>query len=304
MLKAYWDKLQKKYEKPISLVTQLCQLISDDLITVYAAQASFFVIISIVPFFSLLVAIVSLFIPADVLSLFDSSKLPYSLMSFIGSTLDDLRNAPNVSLMSISAIVTLWISSRGTSAILTGISTVYHAPSARNVVSHWLKSLLSTLVLIGLILAAVALLLFGDLLIDIGIQMMLLPPDASSVLELRIPVLLAFMCAIFTAIYTYTARRSAYVKKSIFAHMPGAVFASLGWMIFSMLFSLYIAYFPNASYVYGSLGAICLMMLWLYICMIILLLGAEVNKIVHLLMVHHKLQKKAKAKLKEMKQSK
>ncbi len=298
MLKTLWKRLKKTYETPVRIITQLVDLISDDLITVYAAQASFFVIISIVPFFSLLVAIVSLFIPADVLSLFDSSKLPASLMNFIGTTLDDLRNAPNVSLMSISAVVTLWVSSKGTSAILTGISRVYHAPSAKNVVSSKLKSLGNTLLMIGLILAAVALLLFGDLLIDIGIQMLLLPPDASSVLELRIPVLLAFMCAIFTAIYTYTARRSAYVKKSIFAHVPGAVFASVGWMIFSMLFSLYITHFPDASYVYGSLGAICLMMLWLYICMIILLLGAEVNKIVHLLTVHHKLQKKAHAKMK------
>ncbi|MBQ9083917.1 MAG: YihY/virulence factor BrkB family protein [Clostridia bacterium] len=297
MLKAFWERFEKKYEKPIGVIRQLIQLITDDLITVYAAQASFFVIISIVPFFSLLIAIVGLVIPADILSLFDGSKLPPSLMSFVSSTLTDLRNAPNVSLLSISAVITLWISSKGTAAILTGISRVYHAPPAKNMVSHKLKSLASTLVMIGLILAAVALLLFGDLLVDVGIKMMLLPPDASSVFELRIPVLLAIMCAIFTAIYTYTARRSAYVKKSIFAHMPGAVFASLGWMIFSMLFSLYITHFPDASYVYGSLGAICLMMLWLYICMIILLLGAEVNKIVHLLIVHHKLQKKVKAKM-------
>ncbi|MBQ8199661.1 MAG: YihY/virulence factor BrkB family protein [Clostridia bacterium] len=41
----------------------------------------------------------------------------------------------------------------------------------------------------------------------------------------------------------------------------------------------YRAYFPNASYIYGGLAAVCLIMLWIYFCTIILLLGAEVNKL-------------------------
>lgn len=280
----------------IHTIKQLIELIVADLISVYAAQASFFVIISVVPFCSLLISIISLFIPSDVFHLVDATQLPAGITNMIGSTLDDLRNAPNVSLLSISAVITLWTASKGTSAILSGISTVYHAPPAKNYLHHRFRSLMTTLILIVLIIAAVALLLFGDLVGELIGGWLNIEQTTDFILRMRIPVLMAFMCIIFTAMYTYTARRSAYVKKSIFAHMPGALFASAGWVGFSMLYALYINHFPNASYIYGGLGAICLMMLWLYICMIILLLGAEVNKVVYLLIVHHKIQKKIKQK--------
>ena len=79
--------------------------------------------------------------------------------------------------------------------------------------------------------------------------------------------------------YSSTARRSSRIKSGFLPHFPGAVFASVGWTMFSYGYSLYITNFPSASYIYGSLAAVCLIMLWLYFCMIILLLGAEVNKI-------------------------
>ena len=54
-------------------------------------------------------------------------------------------------------------------------------------------------------------------------------------------------------------------------------------MLFSYFFSLYIEYFPTASYIYGSLATVVLFMLWLYFCMIILLIGAEANKLLHIM---------------------
>ncbi|HIU47977.1 MAG TPA: YihY/virulence factor BrkB family protein, partial [Candidatus Avimonoglobus intestinipullorum] len=71
---------------------------------------------------------------------------------------------------------------------------------------------------------------------------------------------------------TFSGKKMPYKR-----HLPGAVFTTAGWMVFSFLFSIYIENFANYSYIYGSLTAIVLMMLWLYSCMIILLFGAELN---------------------------
>ena len=79
-----------------------------------------------------------------------------------------------------------------------------------------------------------------------------------------------------------TQQRALCVFTGYLAHLPGAAFASGGWILFSYFYSLYIIHFPAVSYLYGSLAALVLMMLWLYICMTILLLGAEVNKHLHL----------------------
>ena len=61
--------------------------------------------------------------------------------------------------------------------------------------------------------------------------------------------------------------------------MPGAVLAAVGWLIFSKLFSLYVSYFSNYSNIYGSVYAIALGMLWLYICLSILFYGGALNKL-------------------------
>jgi membrane protein len=59
--------------------------------------------------------------------------------------------------------------------------------------------------------------------------------------------------------------------------VPGAVIASLGWVIVSIAFSYYIDNFGNYSKVYGSLGGIIALLMWLYVSSIIILMGAEIN---------------------------
>ena len=61
--------------------------------------------------------------------------------------------------------------------------------------------------------------------------------------------------------------------------LMGAAFSAVGWMIVSWIFSVYLNIFKGFSSMYGSLTTIVLIMLWLYFCMYILLLGGEVNVI-------------------------
>ena len=249
--------------------------IADDKVTVYAAQASFFVIISALPFLSLLISIAGLVIPADLPGLFIDLPLPEGFAALFRILSEELRSAPNVPLLSVSAVTTLWSASRGISAIRSGLERVYRAGRSRGFFVHRFKSLVSTLVFIAVITAAVTLMLFGD---SMG-KWLRIAEISDVVFRLRTPVFTAALCLLFTFMYSSTARRSSRIKSGFLPHFPGAVFASVGWTLFSYGYSLYITHFPSASYIYGSLAAVCLIMLWLYFCMIILLLGAEVNKI-------------------------
>lgn len=253
----------------------LIRQVSDDRVTVYAAQASFFTIISVVPFLSLLIAILSFFIPADLSSLLNTFSLTFEATELLGDLLDQLRDAPKVSLLSFSAITTLWIASKSVAAIRAGIETVYQVRPEHGFFFQRLKSLVVTLVFMLLILASVVVLLFGEFICEIlGIVKL-----TDFIMTLRIPLFILAMCLVFSVMYASAAKRTTRLKTHFLAHMPGAVFASVGWVLFSYFYSLYIRYFPSASYIYGGLTAICLIMLWLYFCMVILLLGAEVNKL-------------------------
>lgn len=264
-----------KIQSAISRIKEMADIINDDKVTVYAGQASFFTIISAVPFLSLLISILSFFLPSNVEILLNGYVSSTELTQFASSLIEDLHSAPKIPLLSFSAIISLWAASRGMSAIRRGIEIIYSTKAPDGLLYHWFKSLINTLMYIALVLGVAIFLLFGDFISD--------QFDFIDITEIimrwRIPLLVVVMCIAFTIIYTSTVKRNRNILKTILPHLPGAIFASVGWIIFSYGYALYIKFFPNASYIYGSLGAVCLILLWLYFCMVILLLGAEINKL-------------------------
>ena len=80
----------------------------------------------------------------------------------------------------------------------------------------------------------------------------------------------------FLLIYKFLPNRRTKLKRQI----PGAVFAAIGWMIITWIFSVYVDVFQGFSDMYGSLTTIVLIMLWMYFCMYTILLGGVVNVMV------------------------
>ncbi len=92
-------------------------------------------------------------------------------------------------------------------------------------------------------------------------------------ISLRSFLALVVLVTVFAGLYTVVPVR----RHSLKSQLPGAMFSTLGWIVFSGLFSIYFNNFSNYSYMYGSLTAVVVLMLWLYICICILLIGAELN---------------------------
>lgn len=249
----------------------------NDKIIVYSAQACYFVIVSVIPFLCLTISLVSFLIPADIYEVFDSYKMPAEIKEIVNMVIEQLLATQNVSLLSISAIVALWTASRGCDAIRAGIENVYEVPPSKKILKQQTLSLVNTFVLIGVLMANIILVLFGELIV----RTLHLTIIVDILMRFGTLILFMIMCGMFAVIYSSVAKHSSNekIRSKTMQHVPGAVFATGGWMIFSSLYSLYIRYFPSASAIYGSLTAVCLIMLWLYICMIILLLGAEINKL-------------------------
>lgn len=103
----------------------------------------------------------------------------------------------------------------------------------------------------------------------------LIAPFTGYVIQLRQLWGAAILLIFFLGIYCLVPDQ----KESVKVALPGAVFSTTGWMLFSLAFSLYFNFTggKNYSYMYGSLAAIALSFLWLYICMCILFMGAELN---------------------------
>ena len=262
------------------LTTNIKKLIAStqrDRVLLYAAQASYFVIVSIIPFICLLISVFSFFIPADIYSIFEAYDLPAEIEGIVHALIDQLLATQKVSLLSISAVVALWTASRGMDSIRVGLERVYHEKPSKGFVKQQLKSLASTIILIVVLLGNVVFSMFGAVIAEMMNAKLLY----DIIMYFSTPILFVMMCAAFTILYAFVGRIGKVKwKERIEQHLPGAMCATVGWSLFSQGFALYIHYFPSASAIYGSLTAVCLLMLWVYVCVVILLLGAEVNKVI------------------------
>ena len=177
-------------------------------------------------------------------------------------------------LISITAITALWSAGKGFLAIIKGLNSVYEIKETRNSIFLRFISTLYTLIFAIMVIATMVLFVFGNFLfIWIEQRFPGFREMALVIISLRTIVGLIILLIFFLIIYIVIPNR----KTKMMSELPGALVCAAGWMGFSYAFSYYIDNFANYSSMYGSLTAIVLFMLWMYFCMYILFLGAEVN---------------------------
>ncbi len=265
------------------MISSLIQMIRDfsdrvrrDRVTVYGAQAAFFVIISAVPSIMLVIALLQFIMPLSQsqMSRLAMDVVPMALRSYVIRIIDELYHQTTLPLISITALSALWAASRSLYALAGGLKQIYGTVETRSYLRLRLSALFDTLLFIILLIVSLVLLVFGN-----QIQLFLegaLPQIAGFATHLigfRTLLAVTILSLIFCVMYHILPDS----KNNFRGQLPGAVFSALGWMIFSLAYSLYIDHFSRVSYLYGSLTAIVLLMLWLYFCMNIFLIGAEIN---------------------------
>lgn len=250
-----------------------------DNISIYAAQASFFLIISTIPFIMLLLTLLKYFVPMDQMTILTTINRfsPPTIGNFLTTIVNELfSKTSNASLISVTAVSTLWLSSKGIMALYLGINNVYKPKKMPNYFYSRFMAVLYTLIFIAALVLTIVVFGFGG-----KIEELLSPrlPFISAVIgffmHFRIIVFIIILTLIFAVSYSFLPRS----KKGFKYQLPGALCAAAGWILFSFFYSIYIEYFSNYSYVYGSLAALVFLMLWLYFCMNIFLYGAEINKL-------------------------
>ena len=242
----------------------------------YSAQASFYIIISSIPFIMLMLSLAGLFLPvseSDIL-LFFEPVMPDIILPFFESVLHEIYSKVSAPVISFSAISTIWTASRGVQAIERGTRGVYHSPSRPFILGDVLASFLYTFIFILVIILFLTLFVFGNAIIrflELKSSVWLFIFSRIAWLKWVFAPLLLIM--FFSAIYLAFSGKRSRLKN----HVHGAIFTTVIWILFSFFFSYYIENFANYSYIYGSLAAIVLIMFWVYSCMIIFLMGGEIN---------------------------
>lgn len=259
-------------------IEKIIKRLDDDKINIYAAQASFFVVISSVPLAMLFVTLLQYILPIERDALYqivvDILPANNKIFSFIDNLLDEIFGRADLSIVSISAITLLWSSSRGLKSIARGIRNIYGNDEEFGIIKNTLFSFVYTIIFICILTLSIVLIFFGRFLQSyLDNKNTVILNIINALLDSQGLITFVVLVFVFALAYKGMARHEMKFKYQLI----GAMFSALGWLIFLSLYTIYIDKFSNYSYIYGSLTAIILMMLWLYICMIILFMGAEIN---------------------------
>lgn len=245
-------------------------------IPLYASHASFFIALSVFPTLVLLMGLVRYTgLEADLLTEMLHGVLPTALMPAAQRLIRNTYQSSTGTLLSLSALVALWSASRGLHGLRDGLNAIYGVEENRGYFRTRFLSVVYTLAFLLTLVLTLVLHVFGT-----TIQQWL-PISESPVLrfldgvvDLRFFLLLGIQTAVFCAMFAVLPN-----KRSKFRDIfPGAVFASIGWLVFSQLYSIYVERFAGLSTVYGNVYAVALSLLWLYFCICIVFYGGALNR--------------------------
>ena len=257
---------------------------STDHVSAFSAQAAFFMLLSIFPMLMIVLNLARYmpFTQQDVISLI-ANIMPNEFVQFLNSIIMDLYSKSKMPLLSLSVLLTLWSAAKGMQAIANGLDSVYDCEVYRGFVILRLKAILYTLVFIILIVVTLCLFVFGNTIYHNLVNWLPhLENIAGLVIGIRTVVgvvtLFLFFLLLYTTLPNHGKRNSG---GAVRAQVYGALFSSSAWILLSYAFSFYIDNFSSFSYMYGSLTTVMLAMLWLYFCMYIIFIGAEINVFLH-----------------------
>lgn len=243
-------------------------------ISSYAASMAFFLFVSMIPLLMALCAILPFTtLTEDNLINAITRFTPNAMNSMVVSVVSDVYDR-SAGTITIFAIVAVWTAAKAMLAMVRGLNAVYDFEEKRNYfVLRFIACIYTLIMLIAMVLALFVM-VFGNVIVDIVLtdipQLHLL---VQFVMHFRFLFSWAVLTLAFGLIYAYIPSHKLRFKTQI----PGAAFSAIMWSGASYVFSVYVDHYRGFG-TYGSLTTVVIMMLWFYLLMYILLIGAHVNR--------------------------
>lgn len=242
-------------------------------ISTYAAACCYYLILSVVPAGALIFSLLPyLPLSQDFWTNLLQSIFPQTLLPVIAPILSFIFDNRSITVLSLSALVTLWSASKGIMALMEGLNSATNAPSGQSFIKRRLRAVLY-FILIGF---AVFLVLISTLLSSHILTLLFsLFPNISSKLQMLYRIRILNSTIILTSLFAIIYRILPAIKLPWSVCIKSALVVSVSWISLSGLFSYYVSHYSNYSQVYGKLGSMLLTAIWLQICINLLLYGGR-----------------------------
>ncbi len=243
-------------------------------ISAFAASTAFFLFLSLVPMLILVCSVIP-YTPLTEQNLMTAIKdLTPDMADTLAESLVHEVYEKSAGVLSIAVLAVLWSAGKGVLALMRGLNMINEVEEERNYFMVRLVASFYTFIMLMIMILSLFIMVFGNKLVELILyRVPQLQVVAGFIMTFRFLLVWAVLTVLFAMIYAYIPNKKLKLKEQI----TGAVFSAVVWSVFSWGFSLYVEQ-AGAYTIYGSLSIIVIVMIWMYVCMYIVMLGAYLNK--------------------------
>src|SRR5205823_10538837 len=245
-----------------------------------AAKLAYYLLLALFPLLIFLTSIIGIIIGSGsgmrhVLFNYLARVMPSGAFQLINQTMLEVSTASGAGKLSFGFLATLWAASSGMGAINDALNAAYNVEETRPWWRRRLTAIGLTIALAVLIIIALSIVLVGSKIADHLTSMYVIGRASAVAWQIiQWPIALAFMLLAFALIYFFAPNLRDQKWTWI---TPGSIAGVVLWLAVSFAFKGYLHFFDSYSRTYGSLGAVIVLMLWLYLTGLAVLIGGEIN---------------------------
>ena len=263
---------------PLQLGKRVYHEFDDDEVLTRSAALAYYFVSALFPMIFFLMAVLGLFAQSHDLqsSLLNYAArfMPGDAYSLIQKTLKEVANNSTGLKLAFGLVLALWSGSGGVVSIMDALNRCYHVKDSRPFWKQRLVAIGLTIAIAALTIVALAIVLYGGDIVDfVGSHVGLSSVTVVAWRVVQWPIALFFVVLSFALLYYWgpdTEQKWQWIT-------PGSVVGVLLWIGASLVFRVYLHFFNSYSKTYGSVGAVIVLLLWLYITGIAIMVGGEIN---------------------------
>lgn len=237
-----------------------------------AAAMTYYLLFAMFPFFIFVTSLLGLLhLPTLTLDGQITRFLPEDVVAFLNLAIEHITKSSNNALLTFGLVFSVWFPLRAVSNLMEAINDIYGEERSG---SHSIRTAILTALTIVLIPAMLLLLLLGERVL--GFVGEYIPISAEFITgwsRMRFVPMAAALLFMLSAVYFFSPSKIQKVRYIL----PGAVLSMVVWILFSLIFSYYVDHMGRYSIIYGSIGVIIALLVWMDWSMITMLMGAVFN---------------------------
>ena len=246
-------------------------------LTSRAGSIAFSFFMAVFPFILFLLTLIP-YIPIDGFQdyLFSTLQdiLPADSFSAVDTTINDIINIKHGGLMSVGFIMAAIFATNGINAVISGLTFSYHDLELRSIINQYIISFSLTFILTILFIISVGIIIITEIILNNFTDIELIRNYIPVIIDVGRYVILAILLFLSVSMIFYYGPKSSQHWKFI---SPGAFLTTILIVIISYLFGVYVTNFGQYNKLYGSIGTLLVIMLWIYLNSIVLLIGFDLN---------------------------